>query len=647
MIPRSKVQDVEDHLGGGENQAFTIAVTGKAFHVLIDGLYSNKIQSIIRELWSNARDSHVEAGKPDVPFECDLPTNLAPVFRVRDYGVGLAHDDVMHLYTTMFGSSKTDSNQAVGMLGLGSKSPFAYTDSFSVVAYDGKQKRTYIAFIQTDGVPNIRHVSTDPSDEPTGLEVSFAVKIQDYRDFAKEAQVVGYGFDVQPICNGVQLKAYKDFLRLGNIRIVESSETNNWYPEIKIKQGCVLYPIENVELRNMFRHGKIVIIEVPIGSVDVTASREALSMDEETKRCVAKVVSDAKKTLEDHIESELNAEVGQYNRVVKANELSEWCNLVPTEAMLHQFLPQNMRTSTRVKPGIRRSRLQREQFCIWRYSSRKDWQFIPSVDHYTAQRIRILVDDKEKVERKASRMRDYSRDNPYMYVISGKFGDVEKQKARLKRLLNIDEDNFIRVVDLPDNRPPKIARAKKEGLLPGEYWLLKSRNKIALPAIHKDNYYRGYDETPAWKLRLFREVGLPSPYQNDPNVKTYTEKEAIRMGLDESRRLDVVCAEKLKSHHFNFEGYALCQALKGRAHETATKLIWDKYFPNIPKVNAGNYDEQNLIRHYGEWTGQLSAVCAKMESEVKKIERKLPLLFGGSGNEQAIMEYIKLKEAKP
>lgn len=98
---------------------FTIQATAKSFQILSDGLYSNKIRAIIRELSTNAYDSHVAAGKAQVPFTVNIPNVLAPWFSVRDYGVGLSHDEVLSIYTSYFTSTKSDSDDFVGALGLG------------------------------------------------------------------------------------------------------------------------------------------------------------------------------------------------------------------------------------------------------------------------------------------------------------------------------------------------------------------------------------------------------------------------------------------------------------------------------------------------------------------------------------------------
>src|ERR1041385_4921102 len=143
-------------LGGNEfqPQAFQIAASAEAFAILSDGLYNDKIKAIIRELSCNAYDSHVAAGKKDIPFDLHLPTPLEPYFSVKDYGVGMSHEQVMELHTTYFGTNKSKSNDFVGALGLGSKSPFCYTDGFTVTSRHKKKIRIYSCYLNK-GVPNV------------------------------------------------------------------------------------------------------------------------------------------------------------------------------------------------------------------------------------------------------------------------------------------------------------------------------------------------------------------------------------------------------------------------------------------------------------------------------------------------------------
>jgi signal transduction histidine kinase len=120
-----------------DEENFTIALTAKAIEVLSSQIYKDAQLAIVRELGTNAADSHIEAGKKDVPFDVTLPNNMVPELVIRDYGTGMAYEKVMTMYRTYFGSDKTHSNEVTGCLGLGSKSPLAYTDQFQVTSWYG------------------------------------------------------------------------------------------------------------------------------------------------------------------------------------------------------------------------------------------------------------------------------------------------------------------------------------------------------------------------------------------------------------------------------------------------------------------------------------------------------------------------------
>ena len=152
----------------GEIGEFRIRNSAKAFNILSSGLYANKIRAIIRELSCNAIDSHVAANRSDVPFDVHLPNTLEPWFAIRDYGTGLSHEQVTSIYTTYFESTKTDSNDFIGALGLGSKSPFSYTDNFTVTAIKDGVKGIYTAFINDQGVPSIALMTTEQTTEQIG-----------------------------------------------------------------------------------------------------------------------------------------------------------------------------------------------------------------------------------------------------------------------------------------------------------------------------------------------------------------------------------------------------------------------------------------------------------------------------------------------
>lgn len=292
--------DIHSTLKDFETNAFTIEVNAQSFHVLLDSLYTNKVRAVIRELWTNAFDAHVEAGVPDCPFECQLPTTLEPLFRVRDFGVSMDHQSVMKLYSTVFASTKRNTNDQVGCLGLGSKSPFAYTDAFQVTAWLDGEKRTYLCALDEEGVPSITAVGAEPSDEPRGIEVRFPVQTQHISEFKREAEHVARGFDVTPI--GSPLEIPNPILVGDGWRVYEEAEHG-------IRQGCVIYPVtsEQLYIDMHFRNGQGVVIDVPIGTVDIAASREALSLDDKTKDIVTNLFDAASESIQAQVKDAITS----------------------------------------------------------------------------------------------------------------------------------------------------------------------------------------------------------------------------------------------------------------------------------------------------------------------------------------------------
>ncbi len=269
-----------------QSTSYKIEATAKAFSILSDGLYSNKIKAVIRELSTNAYDSHVSAGCPDSPFRVQLPTKLEPVFVVRDFGTGLSHDDCFNLYTTYFGSNKTDSNDAVGCLGLGSKSPFAYTDSFMVESFFNGTRYVFNSYMNEGGSPEFALLHEEPTDEPNGMQISMNVESTDIWEFENEAKSVFQHFAVRPEINA-ELEYKSEEVKFGgdNWSVLKRRSGNH------VIMGQILYPIDEMQFQNeetddiwrALRQLGSLRLHMNIGDIDITPSRESISYSGRTK----------------------------------------------------------------------------------------------------------------------------------------------------------------------------------------------------------------------------------------------------------------------------------------------------------------------------------------------------------------------------
>ena len=308
-------EKIELHSQGIKNTVqFKVATNAKMMRLLSDSLYSDKIAAPIRELSTNALDSHIAVGKTSTPFHVHLPCSNNPEFRIRDYGSGLSLEQLQGLYSTYGESDKNNSNDFTGCMGLGSKSPFAYTDSFTVTSYHNGQKFICITGRNDQG-PTLNIMDGISTTEPNGLEVAFGVKREHFTEFARKAIDIYKHFPVYPKFTGGLIPTNKpieqeEILLQGNgWKLCASSSSQS----IAV-MGHIAYPIDckhfskyvdnsgtwygryrsedNLEAE-LLKMG--LEIHFPIGAIEMDISRESLqynklTVDEIKKRL--KIIGD-------------------------------------------------------------------------------------------------------------------------------------------------------------------------------------------------------------------------------------------------------------------------------------------------------------------------------------------------------------------
>ncbi len=169
------------------------------FGILRNQLYSDKILAVVREYCTNAMDANIDAGVPDCPIQVSIPNAFSPVFKVRDFGKGLSEEQVYNIFGSYGESTKRNTNEQTGCLGLGSKSAFSYVDSFLFTSYNGGVKTVYSAYIDETEIGKITRLTVEPSSEPSGIEITVNVKTGDFGAFHDRAFEVLRYFTPKPI----------------------------------------------------------------------------------------------------------------------------------------------------------------------------------------------------------------------------------------------------------------------------------------------------------------------------------------------------------------------------------------------------------------------------------------------------------------
>lgn len=257
--------------------------------VLRDTLYRNAKQAFLREYSSNGWDANRFAKRGDVPLDIKLPTSMSPTLVIRDCGPGLSEEEVAKVYTRYGKSTKRGNNLQTGTLGLGCKSAFAYSDSFSITSWNGGMKKNYVAVLDESNKGKIVKMLEEPCPiEETGIEISVPVRPQDIGEFHNLARPLFRYMVPSPNINlTLDIPPRREECEFG---FLSSDYSREWVAIM----GCIPYRLDPSQLRNELVKEQLWDMACysggglyfDIGEIHFSASREELKYDEETRAAV-------------------------------------------------------------------------------------------------------------------------------------------------------------------------------------------------------------------------------------------------------------------------------------------------------------------------------------------------------------------------
>lgn len=318
--------------------SFKIKASARAFKIL-SGFYSEPILAIPRELGANAWDSHVKAGNTATMFEVHAPNNLEPWFSVRDFGTGLSPEDIEPIYTTYFESTKTRENDSDGCMGLGSKTPFNYTDNFNVTSFFDGKKYVYNCYIDERGVPNIMRVVAEDSKEHNGLEVKFGVKMTDINMWVDKIVRAYEPFRFRPIVKGAKIEfPAREYLYQGKNWALRKNEGYHTSRDCNAIMGNYCYPVSHTAIRSalhsapnlghletMFSWGGFDFF-FNIGDLEVAPNKEQLQYEDgnSTSKQLIEIAKCALKELKEIIEKSVDVPKTRWEAMSSFNRYNSY-----------------------------------------------------------------------------------------------------------------------------------------------------------------------------------------------------------------------------------------------------------------------------------------------------------------------------------
>lgn len=300
-------------------KSFKIKASPRVFKIL-SSFYSDPVGAIPRELGANAWDAHVAAKNTETKFLVHAPNELEPFFSIRDYGTGLSAENIDLIYTTYFESTKTNDNDSDGCMGLGSKTPFNYTENFTVTSWFGGKKSVYNCFVSEAGVPSILPVYEEASDEHTGMEIKFAVKKDDINTFITKITNAYFPFRHRPEIVGANItypeRKYLMLTETFGVRDTDGYRSD----QCRAFMGNYSYPIESSyvlsrmgynnpnysKVANAFNSRRLDLF-FNIGDLEVAPNKEQLQYDanHKTSDAIIARMEEAIVAMTDHVKKEI------------------------------------------------------------------------------------------------------------------------------------------------------------------------------------------------------------------------------------------------------------------------------------------------------------------------------------------------------
>ena len=322
-----------------KEESFGIGDVSLILNILRSKMYSSPIKAICQEVTSNARDAHRELGKSELPIEVKLPNNLNCTFEVADFGPGISPERMTDVVIKYGNSTKRDSNEQTGGFGLGFKTPWAYSDTFTIISNteeNGKViSRVYTAYIGEDqkGTLSLLH-SYEDENGYSGVRVKVPVKPQDTNRFGEFIHDVCLYWNPKPIIKGNHNFEWteRSVLESGDNWFIEGQHkgSNNLNPfrstrSIKAIIDGIQYPITTGYLEshinertNASRIKDVLASDVrllfEVGELSLSANRESLDYNDKT---ILAIIDRLEEVIQD-INNKLSDEVNKKSDLFQA-----------------------------------------------------------------------------------------------------------------------------------------------------------------------------------------------------------------------------------------------------------------------------------------------------------------------------------------
>lgn len=457
-----------------QKNLFSIGDPSVIFDILRSKLYSDPVAAVCREISCNARDSHIEANKADVPIEIVLPNKLSKSLIIKDFGVGISPDRAENIFIQYGKSTKRNDNTQTGGFGMGCKCPFSITDTFGIVTVFNGIKYSYSAVIDETKVGALFLLNKENTDESNSTQIIIPIKESDFLKVEDSILSVTEFWTTKPIIKNCRKELSKKEVEFNgnNWFLVSKNKNNHSFNNSHVNNiFCLvdkipyyisidsLYSIlDKSDIYGVQYIGNYVLyLEFNTGELSLSASREALYFDENTKNKLKDAIKNFTKEFNIEFSKKISLLPDLYSVLSKyGNDITDY-NLLKDATWNNIKLKSAFNLSYNI-PGnyyFRRYHMQSKSRIYKNKFSRNL--------NFSLDKKNIYVNDLYgKI--KPSSLKDAFTDNDSIFVIDI---DSKEKEALLNSKYFLDKYDFKKISSLNAKiiKEPDQSKAKKDKII--------------------------------------------------------------------------------------------------------------------------------------------------------------------------------------
>jgi len=302
---------------------------GLVLDILRSKIYKDRISAICREVMSNSRDANREAGNPDTPIRVrisdeddlsDIELGISIVF--EDDGPGISPERMADVFVNYGSSTKRDTNTQTGGFGLGAKTPFSYSDNFSIITKVNGIKYTYIAAIEETKTGKMYPFKKEETTESNGTIIIVPIKPEDRQSFERSVREITGLWSIKPECFNFRTDPYT-YTIMEHEGVQLTSNYSSYNKRVVLLIDEIPYPadLSLLQISDQSSERWTLILPFKTGQLTLSATRESVQYDDKTVKLIRDHYNKSVQIIKRKLETELDLCSNYVEAFVKLSEM--------------------------------------------------------------------------------------------------------------------------------------------------------------------------------------------------------------------------------------------------------------------------------------------------------------------------------------